>query len=298
MQAACPNPAVPHATTDSPAVVFLMLAGLLVAHVSLRVDRSVCARELGYRRFARERLGGRHEFRVSMRLPTSNGVLPSSATMVSRMPNSRTKPKSEPTADPDRLIRQADGGYRSSDERFAVEQANGSWFLADHETADDFGQPRVAGPFATLALVRDAIPRARSGPTPIRKPIKQAKRTAKPAPPQKPETWLDRLSTEDRRRAERLVRVLGKEGMPDAEDVARGRMEGKADKDLARRLLNGRIDRLLNDAEADETARQLVADAVRVLTAEGGRIGRDLPGWALVETDPDGSPTDRRIQLD
>ena len=214
------------------------------------------------------------------------------------MPKSTSRPKGETTADPDRLMRQPDGGYRSADDRFVVEQANGSWFLADHATADDFGQPRVAGPFATLALVKDAIPRVRSGPTPIRKPIKQAKRVARAAPRPKPETWLDRLSAEDRRRAERLVRVLEKEGLSNSEDVARRRIEGKDDKDLARRLLQGRLDRVLKDAEADEGARQIVADAIRAVTAEGARIGRDLPGWVLVETDLDGSPTDRRIELE
>jgi len=200
--------------------------------------------------------------------------------------------------DPDRLVRQSDGGYRSADERFVVEQANGSWFLADHETADDFGQPRVAGPFATLKVVKEAIPRARSGPTPMRKPIKQAKRTEKPAPPPKPETWLDRLAPEERRRADRLVRTLQKEGLADADDVAQGLIEGNPDKGLVRRLLQARLDRLLDEAGADDGARTLLADAIGVLTAEGGRTGRDLPGWALVETDPDGSPTDRRIELD
>jgi hypothetical protein len=216
--------------------------------------------------------------------------------MVSSMPKSTSKPKADASADPDRLIRQSDGGYRSADERFAVEQANGSWFLADHETADDFGQPRVAGPFATLKVVKEAIPRARSGPTPMRKPIKQAKPTAKAAPPAKPETWLDRLSAEDRRRAGRLIRTLQKEGLADAEERARARLEGKPDRDLAQRLLQGRLDRLMEEADADAGARKVVADALRVLTA-ARPIGPDLPGWALVETDPDGSPTDRRIDL-
>ena len=204
------------------------------------------------------------------------------------------KPKAD---DPDRLIRQSDGGYRSTDERFVVEQANGSWFVADQETADDFGQPRVAGPFATLKMVKEAIPRMRAGPTPMRKPIRQSRPATKPAPPPKPETWLDRLSADDRRRAEKLIRALEKEGLPDAEDTARARIEGKATKDLARRLLRGRLDRLLDDAKADGDARQLVAEATQILAA-ARRIGPDLPGWALVETDRDGSPTDRRIDLD
>ena len=98
-----------------------------------------------------------------------------------RRPASK-KPTADASADPDRLIRQSDGGYRSADERFVVEQANGSWFVADQETADDFGQPRVAGPFATLKMVKEAIPRTRSGPTPMRKPIKQSKPARSPLP--------------------------------------------------------------------------------------------------------------------
>ena len=210
------------------------------------------------------------------------------------MPKTSAKTATDAGTDQDRLKRQPDGAYRSADDRFVVEQANGSWFLADHETADDFGQPRVAGPFATLKLVREAIPRARSGPTPLRKPIKQTKPRAKPAAEPKPETWLDRLSSEDRRRAERMVRTLQKEGIADAEDLARARVEGKTDRGLAKRILQARLGRSLEGGDA--AARQLVADAIEVLTGTG-RIGPDLPGWALVETEPDGSPTDRRIEL-
>jgi hypothetical protein len=207
-----------------------------------------------------------------------------------------TKPK--PSDDPDKLIRQADGGYATGDARFVVNQANGSWFLADHETADDFGQPRVAGPFATLKLVRDAIPRVRSGPTPMRKPIKQAKPSGavKAAKPPKPETWLDRLAPDERRRAEKVIRTLTKEGLEDADALATAHFAGgAAGRGLAKRILLARLDRALTDA--DDDARAAVTDAMAVLSA-GGRIGAGLPGWALVETDPDGTPTDRVIDLD
>jgi hypothetical protein len=208
-------------------------------------------------------------------------------------------PKSTKDADPDRLIRQADGGYRTGDERFGVAQANGSWFLTDQQTADDFGQPRVTGPFATLKAVRDAIPEARAAPTSIRKPIKQAPAGAKPrrtAPPPKPETWLDRLPAADRRRAQRMVDALQALGLPDAEDLARARIGGKADRKLAGRMIRARLDRLLDEVGADDDARGLVAEAVRVLAASE-RIGPDLPGWALVETDAQGSPSGNRIDL-
>ncbi|MGZ8476320.1 MAG: hypothetical protein ACXWWQ_08920, partial [Candidatus Limnocylindria bacterium] len=77
--------------------------------------------------------------------------------------------------------------------------------------------------------------------------------------------------------------------------VARGRMEGRSDRKLPSRILQARLDRLLDGA--DDDGRRLVADAIRLLT-EGGRIGSGLPGWALVEADADGSRTERRIDLD
>ena len=210
------------------------------------------------------------------------------------------KPKADAPVDPDKLVRQPDGGYRTGDERFGVGQANGSWFLTDQQTADEFGQPRVTGPFATLNGVRQAIPEARSAPTSIRRPIKQTPagtKAKRAAPPPKPETWLDRLPAADRRRAQRMIEALAAAGLPDAEDVARARIEGRQDRKLATRLLKAGLDRVLDDAGADDEVRWLVADVVRVLTA-GGRIGPDLPGWVLVETEADGSVTDRRIDLD
>lgn len=211
----------------------------------------------------------------------------------------KKKPKAPAGADPDRLVRQPDGGYRTGDERFGVAQANGSWFVTDEQTADDFGQPRVTGPFATLTAVRAAIPEARAAPTSIRKPIKSAPSAAKAkraASPPKPKTWLDRLAPADRRRAQRMIEALQALGLPDAEEMARSRIEGRADRKLASRMVRARLDRLLEDA--DDDARRLVAKAVKVLTTVGERTGRDLPGWALVETEADGSPTDRRIDLD
>lgn len=204
--------------------------------------------------------------------------------------------------DPDELVRQPDGSYHSGDARFAVEQSNGSWFVADHEMADDFGQPRVVGPIATLKLAKDVIQRLREGPLPMRKPMKQSRRAApkaEAAPPQ-PKTWLDRLPDDRRRAAERLVRALEREGIPDAEDAARAQVErgdGADPRALARRLLDARLERVLGEVD-DDAARQLVRSALRVVSVEGTSTGRDLPGWAVVAVEPDGTITDRRIELD
>lgn len=204
--------------------------------------------------------------------------------------------------DPDKLVRQPDGSYRSGDARFAVEQSNGSWFVADLEMADDFGQPRVVGPIATLKLAKDAIPRLRDGPIPMRKPMKPSRRAASKADaaPARPKTWLDRLPADRRNAAERLVRALEREGVPDAADVARAQIErgdGADPRPLARRLLDVRIERVLGEVD-DDAARELARRALRVVSVEGSSTGRDLPGWVLVAVEPDGTVTDRRIELD
>jgi hypothetical protein len=218
--------------------------------------------------------------------------------MPARKPRPSKRPAAAAHADPDRLIRQPDGAYRTGDERFGVAQANGSWFVTDQQTADEFGQPRVTGPFSTLNAVRDAIPDARAAPTSIRKPIRQAPATPRKAPatPPKPKTWLDLLSPTDRRRANRLVETLRELGLPDAEDLARARIEGRSDRKLASRIVRARLGALLDGA--DIRTRALVAEAVKLLADGGSRLGRDLPGWALFETDADGSATDRRLEIE
>jgi hypothetical protein len=215
------------------------------------------------------------------------------------MAKAKAKAKATPAPDPDRLVRLPDGGYRTEDGRFGVSQANGTWFLSDAEIADELGQPRVTGPFATLKTVRDAIPDARSGPASAPRPIapagKPGKSTSKrKAAPAKPKTWLDRLSAPDRRRATALVRALEGLGLPDAEDHARRRIEGRADRDLPALLLRTRLDRVV--ADADEATRARVEEAVAILTSGGDDLGPDLPGWAIVETDASGTLTDRRIE--
>jgi GNAT superfamily N-acetyltransferase len=81
-------------------------------------------------------------------------------------------PKKDPAAtkqaapvDPDKLVREKAGAYRSADGRFTVEsQASGAWFVVDSGQLDELGMARVLGPFATLDDAKDAISHARSAP--------------------------------------------------------------------------------------------------------------------------------------
>jgi GNAT superfamily N-acetyltransferase len=68
-------------------------------------------------------------------------------------------------SDPDKLVREKAGEYRTGDGRFTVQsQASGAWFVVDSEQLDELGMARVLGPFATLDDAKGAISQARSAP--------------------------------------------------------------------------------------------------------------------------------------
>ena len=48
--------------------------------------------------------------------------------------------KTETTADPDKLVRQQAGTYRTTDDRFEVREADVGWFLVDSEQTNEFGR--------------------------------------------------------------------------------------------------------------------------------------------------------------
>lgn len=67
--------------------------------------------------------------------------------------------------DPNRLIRERAGRYRTQDGRFSVEaEASGAWYVVDAEQHDELGMPRVSGPHATLGDAREVIVKARAAP--------------------------------------------------------------------------------------------------------------------------------------
>jgi hypothetical protein len=204
--------------------------------------------------------------------------------------------------DPDKLVRQSAGSYRTGDDRFEVRGEPNRWFLVDTQQSDELGQELVRGPFATLDEVREAVPGARRATA---KPLAGPRRRAtgkpakpKPAPPRE-RSWIDRLPGDEQAAVRRLVGALQREGIHDAEQLVRRDREGLAP-EVARRLLQQRLEALVGDVPPDdrEAARALLGRVVRVLTAEGvGRRGT-LPGWALVEVGPEPMPQNRRITLE
>jgi hypothetical protein len=216
-------------------------------------------------------------------------------------------PKKNPptTDDPDRLVRQQAGSYRTSDERFEVRQTDQGWYLVDREQTDDFGQELVRGPFPTLGAVRAAIPPARSSnvlPLP-RRPLKGAtdkpakKRgahTATPEQPAPPPSWIDRLAPKEAAEVRRTIRALEKEGVDDAEQLARRDREGLLPA-VATAVIQRRVAALLDGA--DPQGHELAARIIDLLTGQGGGQPDGLPGWMLVEIGPEPAPPNRRIGL-
>ena len=238
---------------------------------------------------------------------------PTKQTKAKRPAKAREKGKArEPaTVDPDKLVRQAAGTYRTADDRFEVRDAGTGWFLVDSEQTNDFGQALIQGPFATLAAVRSAIPPARSAKvTPIRPPAatkrrgtgapapgKGTKRAAEPPPPPPP-TWIDKLPRADGAAVRRLIASLERDGIRDAEALVRRDREGIGPA-LAVRLIERGLAEIVDELpeRGRPGARELVRRAVELLTAGGTPTGADRPGWALVEVGPEPEPPNRRITI-
>lgn len=211
--------------------------------------------------------------------------------------------------DPDKLVRQAAGTYRTTDDRFEVRGGTGSgWFLVDSEQTNDFGQELIQGPFATLDAVRAAIPSSRSSKiTPIR-PQPAARRETKgaspkgkpspPTPPPPPPSWIDKLPKQDAAAIRRLIRTLERDGIGDTESLVRRDREGVGP-EIATRLIERQLAEIVDELpeRGREGARELVRRAVEVLTVGGAAPNRDLPGWMLVEVGPEPEPSNRRITI-
>lgn len=211
-------------------------------------------------------------------------------------------------ADPDKLIRQAAGTYRTADERFEVRGGAGSeWFLVDADQTNDFGQELIQGPFATLEAVRAAIPSSRSSKITSIRPQPEARRGAKgaspkpktaPPPPPPPPSWIDKLPKQDAAAIRRLIGTLERDGIGNAESLVRRDREGVGP-EIATRLIERQLAEIVDELpeRGREGARELIRRAVEVLTAAGAAPNRDLPGWMLVEVGPEPEPANRRITI-
>jgi len=216
------------------------------------------------------------------------------------MPKAKGSAGADAGTDPDKLVRQAAGTYRTADDRFEVRGSSASgWFLVDTEQANDFGQELILGPFGTLDGVREAIPSARSSKvTPIRRPSAGKPATSKKqAPPPAPPSWIDRLPKPEAASVRRLVGSLEAAGIAGAEDLVRRDREGIGPA-VATRLIERRLEKIVADLpeRGREGARELVRRAAEALTVEGRAAG-EMPGWMLVEIGPEPEPENRRITI-
>jgi hypothetical protein len=213
------------------------------------------------------------------------------------------KAPTDPSADPDKLVRQEAGTYRTPDERFEVREADVGWFLVDSHQTNEFGQELIQGPFSTLKAVREALPGARaSKPAAARRrpaPKKATKPEPKPkAPPPPPPSWIERLSKAEAAAVRTLIGALEADGIDDAEALVQRDREGLMPA-VAARLIERRLEALVEDLPAKEqqAGRALLRRAVEVLTAQGTTLRDPLPGWTLVEVGPEPEPSNRRIDL-
>jgi hypothetical protein len=213
--------------------------------------------------------------------------------------------KADAPADPDKLIRQQAGTYRTGDDRFEIREADVGWFLVDSEQTNEFGQELIQGPFSTLKAVGAALPDARAAkpagaprgaPKKTAKAAKAEKRDEPPEPP--PPSWIDQLPRADGIRVRKLIRALEREGISDAEGLVRRDREGLLPA-IATRLIERRLQTLVEDLPEGErkAGRALLRRVTDLLSSEGTTRRDPLPGWTLVEIDGGPEPPNRRIDL-
>lgn len=195
------------------------------------------------------------------------------------------KKKAEQAPDPDRVVRQSAGTYRTEDGRFEIRQSGVGWYLVDLERTNELGQELLHGPFPTLKDVRDEIPQARkviqlSGP----KPRPPKARPAEAAPP--PKTWIDRLPEPEQAEVRRLIKAVERAGAADADELVK-RARSSSDPVIAKALVEQRLSALVDEAAPSERneRRDLIRRVVGILADDGLTLGQPLPRWELVESD-------------
>lgn len=197
------------------------------------------------------------------------------------------KKKADAAPDPDRVIRETAGTYRSEDGRFEIRQGGVGWYLVDSERTNELGQELLHGPFATLKEARDEIPAARkvvqlAGPKP------RPRKASAPTPPPPPKTWIDHLPEAEQADVRRLIKAVERAGIGDAEGLVKN-ARGSNEPVIAKALIEVRLSQLIDEGGAAERngRRDLVRRVIGILADDGLTLGQSLPRWEVVETDPD-----------
>lgn len=197
------------------------------------------------------------------------------------------KKKADAAPDPDRVIRETAGTYRSEDGRFEIRQGGVGWYLVDSERTNELGQELLHGPFATLKEARDEIPAARkvvqlAGPKP------RPRKASAPTPPPPPKTWIDHLPEAEQADVRRLIKAVERAGIADAEGLVKN-ARGSNEPVIAKALIEVRLSQLIDEGGAAERngRRDLVRRVIGILADDGLTLGQSLPRWEVVETDPD-----------
>lgn len=211
---------------------------------------------------------------------------------------SSKKAKVEKPRQPDDVVRESAGIYRSGDGRFEIRQSQANWYLVDRQEANEFGQELMHGPFGSLKDARAAMGGAREVKPLLRSvPRPKAGAKAKPKAPPKPESWIDRLPKAAAGEVRRLIQALEREGIDDAEGLTRRGRDANQPL-IAAAVIERRLDALVAELpEADRAAaRTLIRKAARMLTEDGAASFPPLPRWALVELEGGEEPV-RPIRL-
>lgn len=226
--------------------------------------------------------------------------------MVKAKVKMKVKVKADAAVDPDKLVRQQAGMYRTADDRFEVREADVGWFLVDPDQTNEFGQELIRGPFVTLKAVRDALPDARAAqpaarrrPTPRKPSGTKTKKPPKPPKLSKPQrSWFDELAKGEAAEVRKLIAALDGEGITDAEALVRRDREGLLPA-VAARLIATRLEALVSDLPESgrDALRDFVQRVANVLAVQGRTVRAPLPGWMLVEVGREPEPANRRIDL-
>lgn len=196
------------------------------------------------------------------------------------------------------LKRLGGGRWETKDGRFAIEPESGTWVVVDNEQTDELGLALVRGPFPSLTSAKEAIEEARgSGPrgSPLAQRMEQArsaaaavsgvrgkdaakrvsKATSKAHEPPPEARWLRDLPAGEAREARALIATLEKQGIGDAEAVARAEV---ADEQPA--LARLALERGLGEIDEEEPERAVQAAIDLVLTGRDASLGA---AWRLVD---------------